>query len=87
MRKVVRGLKNGQAPGATGMKAKHLKEWLDAIQRKEKAVEEDPGHELTLGDKWRVFIELIRTIWDWGEIPEQMSLIVIVLLPKGGGDF
>ncbi len=29
MRTVVRGLKNGQAAGATGMKAKHIKGWLD----------------------------------------------------------
>jgi hypothetical protein len=29
--KVVRGLQNGQAAGATGMKAEHLKGWLDAI--------------------------------------------------------
>ena len=32
------------------MKAEHLKGWLDAIQRKEKAAEEDPGRESTLGD-------------------------------------
>ncbi len=87
VRKVVRGLKNGQAAGATGMKAEHLKGWLDAIQRKEKAAEEDPGRESTLGDKWCVFIELIQTIWDPREIPEQMSWMLIVLLPKGGGDF
>ncbi len=87
VRMVVRGLKNRQAAGATGMQAKHLKGWLDAIQRKEKTAEKNPGRESTLGEKWRIFIELIRTIWDRGEIPEQMSWMVIVLLPKGGGDF
>jgi hypothetical protein len=30
---------------------------------------------------------LIQTIWEWGEIPEQMSWMVIILLPKGGGNF
>jgi hypothetical protein len=30
---------------------------------------------------------LIQTIWDQGEISEQMSWMVIVLLPKGGGNF
>jgi hypothetical protein len=69
------------------MKAKHLKGWLDAIQHEEKAAKEDTGRELTLGDKWRIFFELIRIIWDIGEIPEQMSWMVIVLLLKGGGDF
>ena len=69
------------------MKAKHLKGWLDAIQHEEKAAKEDTGRELTLGDKWRIFFELIRIIWDIGEIPEQMSWMVIVPLPKGGGNF
>ncbi len=40
-----------------------------------------------LGSKWRIFLGLIQTIWDRGEIPEQMSWMVIVLLPKGEGDF
>jgi hypothetical protein len=30
---------------------------------------------------------LIQTIWDRGEISKQMSWMVIVLLPKGGGNF
>jgi len=74
VRKVVRGLKNGRAAGATGMKAEHLKGWLDAIQREEKAAEEDPGRESTLGDKWRVFLQLIQTIWDRGEISRADEL-------------
>ena len=49
--KVVRGLWNGRAAWATGMKAEYLKGWLDAIQREERAAEEDPGRESTLGDK------------------------------------
>jgi hypothetical protein len=40
-----------------------------------------------LGKKWRVFVEMIQTIWDQGEIPMQMSWMVVVLLPEGGGDF
>ncbi len=68
VRKVVRGLRNGRAGRATGMKAEHLKGWLDAVQPEEKVAEEDPGRESTLGDKWRIFVKLIRTIWDEGEI-------------------
>ena len=41
----------------------------------------------SLGKKWRVFVKMIQTIWDQGEIPMQMSWMVVVLLPKGGGDF
>jgi hypothetical protein len=89
VRKVVMGLQKRQVEGATGMKAEHLKGWLDAIQRKEKAARENPGRvgNTELGSKWRIFLELIQVIWDWGEIPKQMSWMVIVLLPKGGGNF
>jgi hypothetical protein len=73
--KVVRGLQNGQAAGATRMKAEHLKGWLDAIQHKEKVARENPGGvgSSELGTKWRIFLGLIQTIWDRGEIPKQMS--------------
>ncbi len=89
VRKVVRGLQNGQVGGATGMKAEHLKGWLDTIQRKERAARENPGRvgNTELGSKWWIFLDLIQVIWDRGEIPEQMSWMVIVLLPKGGGNF
>ncbi len=89
VRKVVRRLQNGRAAGATGMKAEHLKGWLDAIQHKEKVAMENPGGvgSSELKTKWRIFLGLIQTIWDRGEIPEQMSWMVIVLLPTGGGDF
>jgi hypothetical protein len=30
---------------------------------------------------------MIQAIWDQGEIPMQMSWMVVVLLPKGGGNF
>jgi hypothetical protein len=38
-------------------------------------------------EKWRIFVQLIQTIWDRGEILMQMSWMVVVLQPKGGGDF
>ncbi len=37
IQKVVGGLRNGRAGGATGMKAEHIKVWLDEIQSEEKA--------------------------------------------------
>ncbi len=87
---MVRRLKNGQAAGATGMRAEHIEGWLDKIQCDEKAARENPGREGAdpgAGRKWRVFVELIQTIWERGEIPEQMSWMVIVLLLKSGGNF
>ena len=36
----------------------------------------------------RMLVRLIRHIWDTGEIPAQMLLTVVVLIPKGtSGDF
>jgi hypothetical protein len=90
MRTVVRGLQNGQAAGATRMRAKLFKGWLDEIQHGEKAARENPGREGAdpeAGCKWRIFVELIQAIWERGEIPEQMSWMIILLLPNGGGDF
>ncbi len=42
---VVRGLKNGRAARATGMRAEHINGWLGKIQHKEKADRETPGRE------------------------------------------
>ena len=39
------------------------------------------------GDRWRAFLKLIQAIWEQGCIPQQMQWVIVVLLPKGGGDF
>ena len=67
-----------------------LKGWYrSAEDQPPLACQGEPGRvgNSELGSKWRIFLELIQVIWDWGEIPEQMSWMVIVLLLKGGGDF
>ncbi len=71
------------------MNAKHIKVWLDIIQREEKAARENPGREADpgAGHKWKIFVELIEAVWKRGEIPEQMSWMIVALLPKGGGDY
>ena len=56
LRAVVQGLCNGRAGGASGIKAEHLKEWLRGVLE-----EEEKGTE-GLGDRWRAFVRLIRTI-------------------------
>ncbi len=92
IRAVVSGLKNGRAGVATGMQAEHVKAWLADIRHEEKVARDNPGGIANaegggLGNKWWVFVQMIQTIWDRGEIPMQMSWMVVVLLPKGGGDF
>ncbi|KAL7533855.1 hypothetical protein ACHAWF_011231 [Thalassiosira exigua] len=66
------------------MRAEDLKEWLRGIVE-----EEDPekdGRE-GAGDRWRLFVRLVRAIWEKGHIPRQLLWVVVVLLPKGGGDY
>ncbi len=87
---VVLGLKNGQAAGATRMRGEHVKTWLSDIWHEEKVARENPGRIADTGDlgkKWWIFVKMIQAIWDRGEILMQMSWMVVVLLPKGGGNF
>jgi hypothetical protein len=82
LRAVVRKLRNGCVAGATGMKAEHLKEWLRDMTREEA----EDGVE-GIGDRWRMFVALLQTVWERGHIPTQMTWMIVVLHPKGGGDF
>ena len=50
-------------------------------------IDEEENNKAGTGDQWRIFTHLIRSIWETGHIPRQMLKMVIVLLPKGGGDF
>ena len=58
-----------------------MKQWLHD------AVRGDENGDAELGKKWSVFVKLIQTIWEKGEIPQQMSWMTVVLIPKGGGDY
>jgi hypothetical protein len=80
---VVGQLRNGRAAGAMGMKAEHLKEWPADVKREER---EDGGVE-GLGDQWLLFVKLLQAVWTTGTVPTQMSWMIIILLPKGRGDY
>ena len=84
MRTAVGELTNGQATGASGMRAKHVKAWLSDIRR-----EEDPNDQGAegAGDNWRLFMRLVQAAWTYGVIPRQLLWSIVVLLPKGGGDY
>ena len=75
-------LQNGSAVGATGMKAEHLKEWLTDVKHEE-AEEGVEG----IGDCWQTFVQLLQVVWESGTVPTQMMWMIIVLLPKGGGNY
>ena len=40
-----------------------------------------------MGEKWRIFVKLMKAVWEQGSVPKQMKWEIIVLLPKGGGDY
>jgi hypothetical protein len=77
-------LTNGQAAGASSMRTEHVKEWLHGVRR-----EEDPeGHGVDgTGNNWCLFVQLVQAAWAHGTIPCQLLWIIVVLIPKGGGDY
>ncbi len=81
---VVGKLTNGRAAGASGMHAKHVREWLHGVQW-----EEDPeGHGIdSAGDTWHLFDQLAQAAWAHGTIPHQLLCIIVVLIPKGSRDY
>jgi hypothetical protein len=71
----------GRAGGLGRMRAEHLKRWLRDIKEEER--EDKWGR----GDKWRLLVQLISAIWEHVSIPQQITWMVTVLLPKGKGDY
>ena len=83
----VKKLPNGRTGGGSMMRAEDVKGWLLGMEREEKARKEGVvGHE-GAGDSWRLFVQLMQHIWESGEIPRQMLLTIVVLIPKEGGDY
>ena len=81
IRAAVKRLRNNRASGASAICAKDINRWLQGAE------EEDKGSPARTEDKWRVFVYLIQLIFEHGEIPVQMQWVMIVLLPKGDGDY
>ena len=69
LRTVMGQLRSGRGAGTTGMKAKHLKEWLADMKRKEA----EDGVE-GIGDHWRLFVALLQAVWEQGTLPSTDDL-------------
>jgi hypothetical protein len=53
-------------------------------------LEEDPKkgpNNVGEGENWCLLVSLIKAIWTQGKIPQQLTWVIVVLLPKGGGDY
>ncbi len=66
------------------MRAEHVKEWLRDVRQ-----EEDPEDQRAVGagDNWRPFVRLVQATWTHGVTPRQLLWSIVVLIPKGGGDY
>ncbi len=84
LRECARALSNGRAAGMSFVRAEHIKEWLRGAEHKE-----DPEALAAegAGDNWRLLVRLVQVVWRTGKIPQQLLWIIVVLLPKGGGDY
>ncbi len=59
--------------------------WLHGIK-----LEEDPKtgpNNENAGDNWRRFVTLIQAIWNHDDVPPQLLWMIVILIPKGGGDY
>ena len=65
------------------MRAEDVKRWLRGREKED----EDPVAHKGADVKWDLFVELIQGIWEEGDIPERLSHIIVVLIPKGSGGF
>ena len=82
---MVAELTNGRSAGVSRMRAEHLKGWLKGAQLVE-TPKEGPA-KVGAEDDWKALVMLVQAIWDEGMIPTQLGWVVIVLIPKGGGDY
>jgi len=85
VRQAVQELSNGRAGGASGIRAEDVKAWLQGIRREEDP-ETGPAN-ADAGSHWRLFLSLVQAVWDYGDIPPQLLWVIVVLIPKGGGDY
>jgi hypothetical protein len=85
VREAAQKLMNGRAPGASGMRAEDVKRWLHEMRLKE-----DPKSGMgnkNAGDNWRLFLKLTQAVWDHGNVPPQLLWVIVVLIPKGCGNY
>jgi hypothetical protein len=71
----VRLLRWGKSPGPSGIRAEHLREWLNASERENNP---DPS-------RWNKMVELVQHAFETGDLPSELPWSVLALIPKGSG--
>ena len=83
----VKKLRNERTGGGSNMRAEDIKSWLRGMEREEKAAKEGEEAHEGAGDTWYLFVWLLQHMWDEEEIPRQILLSVVVLIPKGSNNY
>jgi hypothetical protein len=68
-------LRWGKYPGQSGIRAEHLREWLNAAER---GGNPDPN-------RWNKMVELVQHDFETGKLPMELPWSVQVLIPKFSG--
>jgi hypothetical protein len=66
------------------MHAEHVKDWLWGV-RWEKDAKGQGAH--GNGDNWQLFAHLVQATWTYSIVPPQLLWIIVIVIPKGGGDY
>jgi hypothetical protein len=85
VRDAVCNLSNGRSGSTSNMHGEHIKEWLRGIQRKEDPQQNEDNH--STGNLWHLLMRLVTAVWETSMVPQQLSWIIVVLIPKGRGNY
>ena len=68
-------LPRGKAPGPSAMRIDHFKEWYtEAVREKE-----------PVRTRWEALVEIVQYCYNTGDLPQEVTWMTIVLLPKTDG--
>jgi hypothetical protein len=85
IRDAARDLPSDRAGGVSTMRAEDIKQWLCGITLEED-LQKGPDN-VGEGNNWHLLVGLIQAIWMQGEILQQLTWVIVVLLPKGSRDY
>ena len=85
IRKALRRMRNGKAPGPSKIRVEHLKDWADAYEAGMAAEVEGTAIPESVQERamhWSLVVVLIQGIFQEGKVPAAFRNAVLVLIPK-----
>ena len=74
----IKRMKRDKSPGASGIRAEHLREWMQGATGKNK----DP----IKVEAWKKLLELVELVFIGQPLPKSFGIGILVLIPKGVPD-